>query len=356
VTFLRACSLALCSVALVAQDPSLDSLREEGRWKQLRPRIEGWYRLKPEDPYALLWMSRMKQAFGDPEAALELARKAAAMKSTDSTIQAQLGMAAGEAAGRADGMMKQYSLAKEMKKALEGSLVANPSDEDAAQYLLQFYLQAPGIIGGSDSKAKELAQRFTQLKPVAGLLMQAGIAFRAKDLEGGRALIQQALAKEPRSDKAHLAMTTYHLGQKPQALDATVACCRKVLEANPKEIQAHALMASILAEQGKWAELDGCLAQARRVVPDNLLPYYVAGRNLIDENKFLDKAEPLLRTYLSQEPEGNSPDFASVHWRLGKLFEKQGRRADAIKEIEQALTLRPKFKSAQKDLERLKKG
>jgi len=61
---------ALSSLVLVAQDPGLDALREEGRWKQLRPRIEGWYRAKPEDPYALLWMSRLKQTFGDPEAAL----------------------------------------------------------------------------------------------------------------------------------------------------------------------------------------------------------------------------------------------------------------------------------------------
>jgi len=355
-TMIRAAGLVLCSLMLAAQEPNLETLREEGRWKQIRPRIEGWYRTKPEDPYALLWMSRVKQAFGDPEAALELARKAAALKATDSDIQAQVGMAAGEAAGRADGMMKQYSLAREMKKALESALAANPSDEETAEYLLQFYLQAPGVIGGGQGKAKELAQRFTLVKPVEGLLMQATIAFRAKDMEGGRALVQQALAKNPRSDKAQFAMTSYYLGQKPQALDAALACCRKALECNPKAIQAHATMAEILAEQGKWSELDACLALARRATPENLLPYYSAGRNLIAENKHLDKAEPLLRTYLSQEPEGKSPDFAATHWRLGQLFEKQGRRADAIKEMEQALKLRPTFKPAQKDLDRLKKG
>jgi tetratricopeptide (TPR) repeat protein len=41
---------------------------------------------------------------------------------------------------------------------------------------------------------------------------------------------------------------------------------------------------------------------------------------------------------------------------LGQLFEKQGRRLDAIKAYEQALSLRPNFVSAKKELERLKHG
>ena len=243
-----------------------------------------------------------------------------------------------------------------MKKALEAALPAKLDDEEVPVYLLQFYLQAPGIVGGGEGKAKELAQRVAQVRPVAGLLLQADIAFHAKDLNGAHALIQQALAKDGKSYEAHQAMAGYHLRLKPQALDAALACYRQALAGKPAGMSAHAQIAAILAEQGKWNELESSLAQARKAAPANLLPYYSAGRNLIAENKFLDHAEPLLRTYLSQEPEGNAPDHAAAHWRLGQLLEKLNRKAEALQELEQALKLRSQFPQARKDLERMKKG
>lgn len=50
------------------------------------------------------------------------------------------------------------------------------------------------------------------------------------------------------------------------------------------------------------------------------------------------------------------PDHAATHRRLGLLFEKLGRKADALKEFEQAVSLRPGYLQARKDLERLGKG
>jgi len=353
---LKALLCLFSASALAAQDANLETLREEGRWKQLRPRIEGWYRTKPEDPYALLWMSRLKQAFGDPEGALELARKAVALKPSDSSIQAQLGMAAGDTAGRTEGKLKQFSLARELKKAAETALAGDPANPEANQLLFMFYAQAPSVIGGGEDKAKALAQRLTQLKPADGLLLQASLAFKAKDNEGARALIQQALAKDPKCYPAHLSMASYHLRQKPQALDAALGCYRQALAVNPRGAVALAQTAAILAEQGKWAELDASLTAARKVLPENLQPYYAAAQNLLSENMHLDRVEPLLRAYLAQDPEGGAPSRAAAHLLLGKLFDKQGRRADAIQEVQRALQLRPDHKAAQKELDRLQKG
>ena len=127
------------------------------------------------------------------------------------------------------------------------------------------------------------------------------------------------------------------------------------MEANPTAIKASATLAAILAEQGKWGELETTLTKAKQHCPDNLLPYFHVAYELLSE-KQLDKVEPYLRTYLSQDPEGFAPDRASAHALLGQLFEKQGRRPEAIKAYEQALSLRPNFASAKKELARLKNG
>jgi tetratricopeptide (TPR) repeat protein len=348
-------SLLLGSVALVAQEPSFDTLRADGRWKQLRPRIEGWYRTKPQDPYALLWMSRLKLAFGDSQAALDLARKAVAFKSTDPELLTQQGVAARAVLDETDSMLKMLPYAKEWRKALEAALAVNPTSEEATESLFWFFQRAPSMGGGSKSKAKELAQRLATIKPAAGLVLQAWVACDAKDLEGAKRLLDQAITTDRHCLEAYRLIVTLHLGQKPQALDAAAATCRKALEANPTAIMASANLAAILVEQGKWGELETTLAKAKQHCPDNLLPYFYVAYELLSE-KQLDKVEPYLRTYLSQDPEGFAPDRARAHALLGQLFEQQGRRPEAIKAYEQALSLRPTFASAKKELERLKHG
>ena len=43
-----------------------------------------------------------------------------------------------------------------------------------------------------------------------------------------------------------------------------------------------------------------------------------------------------------------------AHWRLGLVLEKEGKKADAIAEVQTATRLDPKFEQAQKDLKRLR--
>ena len=49
-----------------------------------------------------------------------------------------------------------------------------------------------------------------------------------------------------------------------------------------------------------------------------------------------------------------APLLAGAHWSLGLVYEKEGRKQDAIAELETSLRLKPDFEPAQKDLKRLK--
>jgi hypothetical protein len=55
------------------------------------------------------------------------------------------------------------------------------------------------------------------------------------------------------------------------------------------------------------------------------------------------------------EPEGGEPHHAAAHWRLGLVLEKEGKKAEAIGEMEEALRAEPDFKEAKGDLKRLRK-
>ena len=98
------------------------------------------------------------------------------------------------------------------------------------------------------------------------------------------------------------------------------------------------------------------LVQSEKAVPDHLAPYYQAGSALLHENVDLQRAERYFRKYLTQQPEGDEPNLAHAHWQLGLVLEKQGRKQDAISEIQTAVHMDRNLKEAPKDLDRLKSG
>jgi tetratricopeptide (TPR) repeat protein len=347
--------LTLCTL-VAAQDTELEALRKDGHWKQIRTRVDAMGAAKANTPASLLWSSRVKGAFGDYAEALELARKAAELKPDDADIQSNLAVWAGELAMRTDGTLKQFSLAREMKKAGEAALALKPDHEEAVGRMMGYYMEAPGIVGGSMSKAQELALQAGKTDPVKGLYYQAQVALKRNDKPGAVALLDQALAKDPKSYETLLALARVPLMDKPQNLDKALATYRRALAVRPSGVSAHSQIASILAEQGKWTELDAQLADAKRQNPDNLAPWYAAASNLIAEKKFLDKAEGLLRAYLAQPAEGRAASHADAHWQLGKLKELLGKAREAMPEYELALKLKPGHKRAAEALAALKKA
>jgi len=89
-------------------------------------------------------------------------------------------------------------------------------------------------------------------------------------------------------------------------------------------------------------------------VPDDLGPHYQAGKVLLNSGKDLPRAERYFRKYLTIEPEGGDPPIAAAHWRLGLVLEKEGKKAKAIAEMEEAIRLDANFKEAKNDLKRMK--
>ncbi len=350
---LRVPALLCAAAILAAADPSLETLREAGRWKQVRSRVQPWLQKSPEDPNALLWMSQVKQAFGDIDGAYDLIVKAAKARPEDAAIQAQLAGAAGQKA-QAASLLSQLSYAREMKQAGEKALALNPKDADTASMMLQFYWMAPGIAGGDKDKARALAVQITGFDAVRGLLMQADLAAKEKKAAASEAFLKQAASQPGASAVALLSLANHYASQEPKRLEEALQLARRAVALEPGRASGHALLAAVLAVQARFPEMEAALAAAEKAVPENAYPLYAVARTLLSEAKDLPRAEALLRRYLSREPEGGAPDHAAAHWRLGQVLEKQGRKAEAIAEMEAALKLKPSMKQPKEDLKRLK--
>jgi tetratricopeptide (TPR) repeat protein len=327
------------------------TLMEHGRLRQAASLAETRLQSKPDDVEALRVLATIRAQQQRFDEATKLAEKAVAAAPNDADAHYALAQVCGTQAQRAS-IFKQPGLARRFKKEAEAALALDPKHERATEGMIAFYRQAPGIAGGDKKKAAALVDQLVQLNPTSGWLEKADIAIDEKDSTLAESCFRKAVEakQEPRA-KVALAGWLIQPWRKP---DEAERLAREALEAEPWRIGAWAVIATRQAQQKRWPDLDATLAAAEVAVPDNLGPHYQAARVMIVEKSDPARAEALLRRYLTVEPEIGQPSHAGAHWRLGQALELQGKKSDAIAEMDAALKLDPKLDGAKKDLKRLK--
>jgi tetratricopeptide (TPR) repeat protein len=347
--------LFLCGLtaapALEAQ-ASPDALIEAGHGKRARAIIEGRYAANPNDPETLCLMSWLKQAQGDPAAATQFAEKAVAAAPNNPKYHYRLSEAVGEEAQKA-GALKQIGLGRRFKKEVDTVLTLDPKHTGALNSLMEFYLHAPGIVGGDKKKAAEIPAQISAVDPVKGVFAEIDLARFEKQTDRVLPLYRKAVDLQPGSYDARVALGNALLGADLKNAAEAEKQAREALRIDPTRIAAHGLLAVTLALQERWNEVDAALAQSEKDVPDNLAPYLRAANGCIAKGVDLPRAERYVRKYLSQDPELGFASHANARWRLGLALEKMGRKTEAIAEYETAVKLDANS-PAKNELKRLK--
>ena len=156
--------------------------------------------------------------------------------------------------------------------------------------------------------------------------------------------------------RAWLALAHLQENKKP---DDALQAYHKASELTPKDPEPH-LSAGLLHERQKEfsdaeAEYKQVLAlDARSTDPHNHAPHNhdpqtteaaIGLTNIYMKSGRLGEAEPLLRRLAAERP-----DDAGIHLQLGRVLAAQGKKDDAIAEIQTALKLAPADSDAQHDL------
>jgi len=71
--------------------------------------------------------------------------------------------------------IKAFSMVGDMKEAFEKAIELNPKHVQARWALIEIYLQLPGILGGSESKAISYSNELAQFSPIDGYLSKGRI-------------------------------------------------------------------------------------------------------------------------------------------------------------------------------------
>jgi tetratricopeptide (TPR) repeat protein len=345
-------ALALDPTKAPPADPA--QLIEQGHFKKARAIVDPAFRANPNDAQSLYLEARIKNAFGAPDEAIKLAERALDLNKKNVNYHGALAQLYGDKAQQAN-FLEQVVLARKVKGHLEDAFALDPKNWRTRDGLIQYYLLAPGIVGGDKAKAQQLADDALKDDPAHGWLMQARIALFNKDYTKAEAAYLSASKADPQSYAATIALGNFYLQDAVKKYALAEKYARDAMRLDPTRTQGYSVLAAQMIYSGKiGAELDAALAQAEKANPDDWSPYYVAGRTLITVGKDFDRAERYLRKYLGQEPEGATPKLAYAHWRLGTMYAKAGKKDQAIAEIETCLHSEPNFEPAKKDLKALK--
>jgi len=337
-------------------DPgSPEALIEAGHWKRARAIVEPRAAANLRDAQVVWLLSRIKLAFGDLDGALIPAQQAVALEDGNSDYHFQLAQVYGEMAARAS-MFAAAGLARKFKGELDVSLARNPGNLDALDALMQYSYQAPGLMGGDKGKARSIADRLVQLSPVEGYLAQAELAREAKDEAKVEESLRQAVQSDPKNYEAQTALANFYTSPPRRNAGEAEKHGREALELHPGRAKAYSVLATVLALEQRWDELEAILAASEKAVPDDLAPYFHSANALLESGVGFERGETYVRKYLGQEPEGEEPDRAHAHRLLALILEKQGRKPQAIAELETAVEMNPRFKEAKEDLKRIKAG
>lgn len=350
-----ACLLVLLTMSATCARAATDDpkvLFDRGYLRDAAAECERRLATHPADADAGAVLSRIRAVQGDLDGALKLATAAAAAAPRNADAQYALAEIYGRKAQVA-GMLKAAGLAGKLRKAADAALALEPKHVEALVILVEFHSMAPGVLGGDKHKAAEFTERLLQADAPMGWIQKGRNALRTKDSTLAAQCFVRAAEVQPPSARALVQLASWLAPRWRDPLRAEQLALQAV-ELEPWRAGGWQVVASLYANQERWAELDALLKRSEAAEPAHLAPWFQAGRQLVVERKAPARAEGYLRHYLTLEPEIGGQSVAAARWRLGLALEQQGKRSEALAEVEAAVKLDSKLEDAKKDLKRLR--
>ena len=292
------------------------ALFEGRRSQEARATFESVARSDPDDPRAAYYLGRLALVDGNGDDGAKWLERAVKRDESRAEYHYWLGRAYSREALRA-GKFKQMQLAGHIRDEFETAVRLNPDYVDARFALLQYYLVAPGLFGGSTDKAMRQAAEIARRNPFLGHVAAAAVAEKRKDVAGAEREYRTAVSTYPDSVFGSFALVGLY--ERTKQWDKA------------------------------FAVLDDVAGR-----PDAAATDYYVGRIAAISGERLDRGAQALTTYLKQSPAEGAPSLATAHYRLGMIYERQGKRDLARAEYGATLRLDPGQNEAREGLKRVK--
>jgi tetratricopeptide (TPR) repeat protein len=217
--------------------------------------------IDPKDAAVYAWIGQSQYQLGEYKKATEALEKAVQLEPSNSRYNHWLGRAWGRRA-ETSSPLTAPGYAGKTRQYFERAVALDSDNREALTDLFDYYLQAPGFLGGGLDKAAQAAERLATIDAATGNWAKAQIYDRRKEF---------VKAEE-------------HL--------------RRAVQLAPQQVSRIIDLAKYLSKQGRSRESDAVLAQALKMAPDNPQVVFARAEQLVREKRNPSEAKALLERYL----------------------------------------------------------
>jgi len=218
---------------------------------------------------------------GDFKKATDALEKAVALDPSSSDATLWLGRAYGRRA-ETSSPLTAPGYASRARQHFEKATELSPDNLEAQSDLFEYYLEAPGFLGGGFEKAASAAERISRLNASEGYWAQAKLAEKRKE---------------------------YHTAE---------AHLRQAIDAAPQQAGRLIDLAKLFTRQGKNREADASLAKAEQIAPNSPRLLFAKAEIYVKSKRNLDVARRILQQYMSLTLTPDDPSKADAE-KLLKL-------------------------------------
>ena len=269
----------------------------------------------PKDARAYHLLSRVYFQLELWDNSVHMAEKALALDPQNSSYHLWLGRAMGRKAEDAN-PFAAFGLARKVKSEFERAVALDANNLPARSDLSEFYLEAPGFLGGDKNKAKQQGDYIA------------------------------------RHDRA-LASYVYARVEEKQGNTGAEAEYKKAIAASSQPSHYWVELAHFYRRAGRLSEMEDAIRHSVAVAHAGESSEFDSAALLLHSGRNFAGATQILRHYVSQDdPSEDGPAFRA-HYLLGVLLEKQGKKKEAAAEFQTALNMASEYRPAQDALARV---
>ena len=251
----------LALAAFAAPLSTLDQARELYNRTEYEAALNLLNGLPQKDAAAYLLIGRAYYMQGEPKKATEPLERAVNMTPASSEAWLWLGRAYGRRA-ETSSFLTAPRWAVKTRQAFEKSVELDPRNQEAVSDLFQYYLDAPGFLGGGLDKAEALIRSLATENPAEFHWAQARLAQKRKEFQKAEQQLRRAAELAPR--------------QIGRVLD----------------------LATFLAKNGRYQESEDVFRRAEKIDPNSPRLMFERASAYIHAGRNLELARQLLKRYL----------------------------------------------------------
>ena len=151
-----------------------EKLFKEEKYDQAQSIFESILKTTPHDLKTIEYLGDIAGKNKSWDTAIGFYKKLKQLKPSEANYYYKYGGVLGMKAMQVN-RFKALGMIDEIKGSFEKAIILNPKHIEARWALIELYLQLPGIIGGSESKAIKYSSELLRLSPIDGYLSRAHI-------------------------------------------------------------------------------------------------------------------------------------------------------------------------------------